>query len=132
MTPAIKKSLVPILFAAIALALVFGAGCFRHQFDHPGVVREAQPRYARWHHHLVFGIIQATPSVNLSAVCPQGTARVANHIGPIGWVVGTITAGIYIPTSVVVWCRAEGGPANAATRGDSGDRLAAKPSMPAP
>ncbi len=94
---------------AVLLAVAAMTSCYRHVYSRP-VGHESMPRMARWNHHFLWGLVAIDPEVNLDAVCPGGIARVENYIGPLGFLLGAVTVGIWVPTTVTVWCAAGGPP----------------------
>jgi len=63
-----------------------------------------------WHHHLFWGIVNLNDDTPLDLLCPQGVARVETWMGPLQVILTAITGGIYAPTTVRVFCRAEAPP----------------------
>jgi hypothetical protein len=86
------------------------SGCYKHVYQVPGAIPAGFPAYSRWHHHLVFGLINLSGDVDLPSVCPQGIARITDEHTFLNWLVSALLGGwLYTPTSVEIWCAA--GPA---------------------
>ena len=88
---------------AVALLGLASSGCYRHNFG-PTATAPARPAdVVKWNHYFVLGLIgqgHASPGL----VCGGSPAHVQNRVGVVGWLVGAITAGIYVPTTTLVWC----------------------------
>ncbi len=94
----------------MALVLVLASGCYRHIYQVPGAIPAGFPAYSRWHHHLIFGLVNLSGDVDLPAVCPNGIARITDEHTFLNWLVSALIGGfIYTPTTVEIWCAA--GPA---------------------
>jgi hypothetical protein len=92
------------LVAAATLAAVLSiSGCFRHSYTYPDPP-EDRAQVWQWHHHLLWGLVNISPSVHLERICPQGVARIENWMGPAQAIISYLTAGIYSPTTVRVFC----------------------------
>lgn len=91
---------------ALMLSLgILGGGCYRHTYFVAGTTPEAAPREWTWHHHLLWGLVNLNAPVPVNAICPQGVSRVDDWIGPGQAIISWLTAGIYTPTTVRVYCR---------------------------
>ena len=71
----------------------------------------ATANYDTWHHHLIGGLITLSDDLRLEEICPQGVAVVHNRLTFVNWLVSAITAGIYTPSTVRIWCATRGGQA---------------------
>lgn len=95
----------------IALLTTFAlTACFQHTAymneDQPS---ELGPRLRVLNHQILWGIIDASGPLDLDAVCPEGAAAVHTEVGPLGIILGLVTAGIYVPTRTDVFCVDTGG-----------------------
>lgn len=93
----------PVLLAALVGALFLG-GCYRHDYYYTTAQSEPVEALWQWNHHLFWGIVRLNRGVPLDAVCPQGIARIENWMGPLQVVLSVLTAGVYTPTTVRVFC----------------------------
>ncbi|PKN59460.1 MAG: hypothetical protein CVU56_00065 [Deltaproteobacteria bacterium HGW-Deltaproteobacteria-14] len=90
----------------LALLTTFALGaCFQHTVymneDRPS---EPGARLHALNHQVLWGIIDASGPLDLDAVCPEGAAAVHTEVGPLGVLLGLVTAGIYVPTRTDVFC----------------------------
>jgi hypothetical protein len=99
------------LILAVALMLA-ATGCFRHEYTYPDPP-ERRAQVWQWHHHLLWGLVNISPSVHLERICPQGVARIENWLGPGQAIISWLTGGIYTPTTVRVYCARAPGPGEA-------------------
>lgn len=94
----------PVLLLTLVGGLFLG-GCYRHDYYYTTVSPEPVPAVWAWNHHLFWGIVRLNQGVPLDAVCPAGNiSRVENWMGPLQVVLSVLTAGIYTPTTVRVFC----------------------------
>ncbi|MFW6049904.1 MAG: Bor/Iss family lipoprotein [Myxococcota bacterium] len=108
-----------VLTLALALATaLLATGCYRHQYVNTSVRSSSQAQSYQWHHHLLWGLVNVAPEVPLDRICPRGVARIENWMGPVQALLSFITAGIYTPTTVRVFCAAGGGPVDVGVRLD--------------
>lgn len=121
MTKTLRFVAVPMF--AIALLGLASSGCFRHNYG-PTVTPPPGPaNYTTWNHHLIFGLVAINNGhTSPGQVCGGSPAYVQNYVGIVGWLLGAITAGIYIPTTTRVWCSGPRGDAP-----NAGDRTAERP-----
>ncbi len=95
----IATSLILVAFLATA-----SAGCYRHSYGAP-VPPPHPPEFSKWNHQLLWGIIAIDANTDVNAVCHGPPLRVLTYVGPVGLLIGIITAGVYVPTTTAVWCR---------------------------
>lgn len=103
------KKAIGSLFVVAALGLLL-VGCFKHQYVAPNSSAQPSPSYSSWHHHFVWGLINASGQVNLEQVCPQGIARIENEMSFVNGLVTVFTGALYQPTTVEVYCNNGGSP----------------------
>ncbi|MFW5925071.1 MAG: Bor/Iss family lipoprotein [Myxococcota bacterium] len=96
------------LVAFMAALLALSSGCFRHEYVDVGTRSEPHAQVHQWHHHLLWGLVNVAPRVALDRICPGGVARITNWMGPLQALISYVTAGIYTPTTVRVYCAAGG------------------------
>ena len=84
---------------------LFGSGCYAHRAVVSGVEAAAEPSYDRWRHHFLFGLIDPNDEVGLREVCPAGIAVIEHEQAPLNVLVSWVTAFIYTPTTVRVYCQ---------------------------
>lgn len=97
------------------LTLLFVASCYRNTFFTTAATPAAMATYSRWHHFLIFGLAPLSDNVDIKQVCPSGLARAESSMSFVNGLVAVLTAGIYTPMTVEVWC-AQGGQASAPPR----------------
>jgi hypothetical protein len=68
------------------------------------------PAYQRWHHHFIAGLVTVDDPVQLDTICPQGVAYIDDWIGPLQVILSFLTLSIWTPTTVTIYCRADGAP----------------------
>lgn len=91
-----------LALAVLALGLT---GCFhiRYTNDAPPT---AAPAVEKWHHDVVFGLVEVSDPENVSQACPGGYALVKSDQSFVAGLVQAITVGIYNPTDVTIHCTA--------------------------
>ncbi len=94
--------------AALLLTLVCGvaSGCYTVRY-HTRRAAAASP-VSSWN-HLFFWGLAGSARVDIQAICPAGLARLETKRTFGNLFVGLLTLGLYSPTSVTVWCAADGG-----------------------
>jgi hypothetical protein len=100
----------------IGLALLFTVtGCFHiHYITNEPVA--PSPADESWHHNFIYGLVEGSPPVPVSQICPDGYAKVESETSFVNGLVRVLTFSIYTPETVTVSCKA-GSPAPAsATR----------------
>lgn len=106
-------------------------GCYK--IDYVGGPAEPVPAHTEWHHIGIFGLAEFSAPVQLSAICPQGFARVHNERsflnGLTTWALGTVGLNwVYQPYTTTVYCRS-GAAYNVELNAD-GLALSAEPVVP--
>jgi hypothetical protein len=101
MSKLVRALAAPIMVIALAGAL--STGCFRHQYGNPTPPPGEATAY-KWNHQILWGIIAVDAYVLPGDVCGGPPAHVSTYVGPLGLLLGFITAGIYVPTTTAVWC----------------------------
>ncbi len=97
----IRRVVVPlILVACFAMA---SAGCYRQSIGAP-MPPDRPPQFTKWNHQILWGIIGVDTNTDANAICHGSPERVSVYVGPVGLLLGIITAGIYVPTTTSVWC----------------------------
>lgn len=91
--------------AFIVLVGVTLASCFSHRVVVSGTTAAEEAEYDRWHHHFLGGMIDANGEIELREVCPAGVAAVEDVHEPLNVLVAFLTAFIYSPTTVRVYCQ---------------------------
>ena len=103
-----------------ALALIaLGAlcGCYSIRY-HTRAEPQADPSYSAWHHDVILGMVEASPAVNVSTICPGGVARVDSEVSVGNRLANLVTLwGFWYPSTVKVTC----------ARAGAGDGKAAAP-----
>jgi len=95
-----RHLIITSLLAAFALT-----ACFQHtQFMNADLPSEPVARLHAVNHHVFWGIIDASGPIDVDAVCPDGAAAIHTEVGPLGVILGFVTAGIYVPTRTDVYC----------------------------
>lgn len=93
--------------ALIGACLLVSAGCYRHDYYVTNTTPEQVPTVWTWNHHLFWGLVRASEDYPLDAICPQGgVSLVENWMGPLQAILSWLTAGIYTPTTVRIYCNA--------------------------
>jgi hypothetical protein len=90
--------------AAFAFAL---SGCFRTHVVHGGTPETATPAPAdeRWHHSLVWGIVDVTGPYDLDALCPAGWASIETEQDlKTGFLNALTLQFLYTPQTVRIRC----------------------------
>jgi hypothetical protein len=65
--------------AALLACCALLGGCYSIRY-HTRQEPEAAPAYDRWHHDVVFGSVEVSDPVDLSAICPRGVAVVESEV----------------------------------------------------
>lgn len=102
------RRLMPV--AALAFLV---SGCYHATIQAP--VDPGQKIERRWAHSFLGGLVPPAP-IETGTSCPQGIARVETQLSALNQVVAWLTAYIYTPMSIEVWCataKASGGAAAA-------------------
>jgi hypothetical protein len=89
---------------ALALAPLVGA-CYRHEYAVSGTVPRNTPTYSEWQHHFLSGLVDLSPEIELRDTCPEGVSRIIDSIEPLNVLVYVLTATIYSPSTVEIYCR---------------------------
>lgn len=122
-----KKTLGTGLAIAAALTI---AGCYKHSYKvGSGGNLEADAKYSSWESHWFFGIIGES-DVDVQKVCPSGNATLKDRVSFLNGLVGSIIGIVWYPSTVEVYCGAEGAAAPAAAAAPPAD-AAEKPAEPA-
>lgn len=86
------------------VAALSGFGCFRQVYVASGTLRTEEPNHSHWENHLLWGLINASGDADLRALCPGGVSQIYSRFNVINWLVSVVTAGIWTPFSVDIWC----------------------------
>ncbi len=62
------------------------------------------PNHDRSHHHIIYGLAKLSDEISLDAVCPTGVHRIESEHTVVDPLLAIVTAGIYTPTTVQIWC----------------------------
>ena len=92
---------------AASATLSLASGCYRHRFYDSKATAQPYPASSEWHHHFLWGLINASSDVAIEEICPTGAAEIQSWIGPLQAILSYLTVGIYTPTTVRVFCRAD-------------------------
>jgi hypothetical protein len=104
------------------------SACYRHEYAVSGTVPRATPTYSEWQHHLLSGLVDLSSEIELRDHCPEGVSRIVDSIEPLNVLVYFLTATIYSPSTVEIYCRALDEPDPAPRRRrDAGVREASPP-----
>ena len=93
----------------VALLCVFAVSmttsCFRNKVVTAGTsLPDREPDFEKWQSHFLGGLIGTGPRV-LSKICPHGVEAVKTYFSFLNMLVGLVTAEIYTPNVIQVWCR---------------------------
>ena len=89
--------------ALFAPVLVLG-GCFEHTFTLGAGAPAGEVVHDEWDHHWLAGLIDPGQELELRDVCPSGNATIHGEMSFLNGLVGILTGGIYMPTTVTVRC----------------------------
>lgn len=70
-----------------------------------GTVPRPTPSYSEWQHHLLSGLVDLSSEIELRDHCPEGVSRIVDSIEPLNVLVYFLTATIYSPSTVEIYCR---------------------------
>lgn len=88
----------------LAVLVLSTAACFQHTY-HVGAGAPAAPVTTdQWRHHWLGGLISPDKEMNIRAVCPSGDATIEQEQTFLNGLVGVLTGGLYMPTTVQVRC----------------------------
>jgi len=91
-----------------ALALLAAAACLSGCYSiryHTRAAPEPAPAYDQWHHTNVFGLVESSPPVKVSEICPNGVAVVENQLTAGARFANLFSMWwIWQPTNVTVTC----------------------------
>ena len=110
-----------------ALALLAAAACLSGCYSiryHTRAAPEPAPAYDQWHHTNVFGLVESSPPVKVSEICPNGVAVVENQLTAGARFANLFSMWwIWQPTNVAVTCaRAGSAPPATAPAGTNGKK----------
>ncbi len=88
------------LFAPVLVLL----GCFEHTITVGAGAPSGQVVHQEWDHHWLGGLIDPDQELELQEVCPSGNATIHGEMSFLNGLVGILTGGIYMPTTVTVRC----------------------------
>ena len=91
--------------ALLAVASLTAAGCMRHEYIVSGTVPRTEGAYSTWQHNFLWGAVSATNPVDVRGVCPEGLSRIESEIAFEQALLHLVTAGLYAPTKMHVYCR---------------------------
>lgn len=94
----------------LVLAVLLGAGCYQQAYVVSGTVPEGNLADREWRHYLLAGLIPLSDDVELRSVCPQGVSRIESGQNVLHVLISVLTAFLYAPSSVEIWCQAAGAP----------------------
>ncbi len=111
--------------AALVLAVVFLSGCHNTSY----VTRAAPGQiHSETAHYFLFGLIGSNV-YDVRKVCPQGVTAIHSRHSFVDMFLGSLTAGIWSPTTVTIVCAAGGAdaglPARVVLALDAEDRVIA-------
>ncbi len=104
--PAMARLVSHVIVAAAAVLLL--GGCYHHAFTVAGTLPAPEPPHRMWHHALLLGLVELSDDVELRTLCPVGVSRVEDEVSAVDVLVAIVTAAIYTPSTVEVWCQAGG------------------------
>lgn len=87
--------------AATGVALLL-SGCY-HATVETGLTPSTLTLEQRWANSWIYGLVPPE-TINTSARCPNGVARVETQLSFLNQLVGVLTLGIYTPMDVRVTC----------------------------
>ncbi len=85
------------------VALLAGTGCFHIHYV-TGEPQAPNASYEAWHHGGIFGLVEFVQPLDVSNICPQGTARVDSEESFLNGLVRAVTWSLYTPETVTVTC----------------------------
>jgi hypothetical protein len=89
---------------AALLSLALLASCYHVRYERRGVVAENGAPREQWHHGALGGAFDVSGPIDLSAVCPDGFARVQSRLSFLNWLGQAIaTGGVLIPLHAPLW-----------------------------
>ena len=94
----------PVFLFAI---LVFPSGCYNHIYR-TGTNPGANPNYSRFSTHLLFGLINISPDIQLNSICPHGIALIEDYHSFLNMVASALLLNVVSFSHITVYC-AEGG-----------------------
>ena len=77
-----------------AVALVLFSGCYTIRYHRSSVQPEAAPRYDRWHHDAVAGLLELSDTIKVDEVCPGGFAEVKNQVSFLNFLAFALVQGV--------------------------------------
>ena len=94
--------------ALLACVSALACGCYSIRYHTRGEP-EAAPAYDRWHHDVVFGSVEVSDPVDVSAICPQGMAAIESEVSAGNRAANLATLWApWFPSTVRVFCAKPG------------------------
>jgi len=88
--------------------LLLLTGCFHFHYVNTAVPPAPAAQEESWHHGFLWGIVEASPAVPVSRICPNVFARVDSEESFVNGFLQVITWSIYSPQTVSVTCSGYG------------------------
>jgi len=92
------------LFGLVLIAAVLSTGCFTHRYSTSPEAVQGSEVYKKWHNHFLFGLISNDEDVDIKELCPSGNFYIEDKQTFVNQLLGGLTLGIWIPTTVIVRC----------------------------
>ena len=103
--------------ALLACVSALACGCYSIRY-HTRAEPQADPSYQAWHHDVIVGLFEASPTVDVSKICPGGFARVDSEVTVGNRLANLFTLwGFWYPSTVTVTCARAGAEGKAAQPG---------------
>ena len=89
---------------SLAVASMLMSGCLRHNYVLGGVPYPEPAYQDNFHHSILYGLANVEGDIEVQSVCPNGIATVHNKVSAVNAIVAILTANIWTPTQVRVYC----------------------------
>jgi hypothetical protein len=95
------------LWVGLAIAAL-SLGCYRNVYKiGGGAPTTGAPVSRAWQNHFLYGLV-GNPTIDVGTLCPSGRATLVNRYTPLNSLVASLTAGLYTPTTTLLYCAAPG------------------------